>query len=88
MLTIKNPQKLIGQRYSEVFDIIGVHEHTHCYEFTLGYAGVKPNVETILLHRKQTQNGMYIMEYRGKTLWLAKSEFDTMDGIIVCMQTI
>lgn len=88
MLTIKNPQQIIGQKYSEVFDIIGVHEHTHCYEFTLGYASVKPNVETILLHRKQTQNGMYIMEYRGKTLWLSKSEFDTIDGIIVCMQTI
>ena len=88
MLTIKNPQKLIGQRYSEVFNIIGVKEHIFHYEFTLGYASVKPNVETILLHRKQTQNGMYIMEYRGKTLWLSKSEFDTMDGIIVCMQTI
>ena len=89
MLTITNPQKLIGQRYNEVFDIIGVHEHTHCYEFTLGYASVgKPNVETILLHRKQTENGMYIMEYNGKTLWLSKSEFDTMDKIIVCMHTV
>ena len=28
MLTIKNPQKLIGQKYSDVFNIIGVHEHT------------------------------------------------------------
>ena len=88
-LTIKNPQKLIGEKYSDVFNIIGVKEHTHHYEFTLGYASVgKPNVEIILLHRKQTQNGMYIMEYRGKTLWLSKSEFDTIDKIIVCMQTI
>ena len=89
MLTIKNPQQIVGQQYNEVFDIIGVHEYTHCYEFTLGYASMGPkNVETILLHRKQTQNGMYIMEYNGKTLWLSKSEFDTMDKIIICMQTI
>lgn len=89
MLTIKNPQKLIGQEYNEVFNIIGVKEHKFHYEFTLGYATIgKPNVETILLHRKQTQNGMYIMEYNGKTLWLSKSEFDTMDKIIICMQTI
>lgn len=89
MLTIKNPQKLIGQPYSEVFDIIGVKEHTHHYEFTLGYATVgKPNIETILLHRKQTDNGMYIMEYNTKTLWLNTNEFDTLDKIIICMQTI
>ena len=89
MLTIKNPQKLIGQEYNEVFNIIGVKEYKQCYEFTLGYASVgKPNVETILLHRKQTNNGFYIMEYNSKTLWLSKSEFDTMDKIIICMQTI
>ena len=92
MLTIKNPQKLIGQEYNEVFDIIGVKEHRHHYEFTLGYAnnghgGLSPT-ETILLHRKQTSNGMYIMEYNSKTLWLSKSEFDTMDKIIICMHTI
>ena len=89
MLTIQNPQKLIGQKYNEVFDIIGVKEHTHHYEFTLGYASVgKPNVETILLHRKQTSNGMYIMEYNSKTMWVNKSQFDTLDKIIICMQTI
>ena len=89
MLTIKNPQKLIGQKYNEVFDIIGVKEHTHHYEFTLGYASVgKPNVETILLHRKQTSNGMYIMEYNSKTMWVNKSQFDTLDKIIECMQKI
>ena len=89
MLTIKNPQKLIGQEYNEVFNIIGVKEYKQCYEFTLGYASVgKPNVETILLHRKQTDNGMYIMEYNSKTLWLNTNEFDTMDKIIICMQTI
>jgi hypothetical protein len=89
MLTIKNPQKLIGQEYNEVFNIIGVKEHRSFYEFTLGYdATIKPAVETILLHRKQTDNGMYIMEYNSKTLWLNTNEFDTMDKIIICMQTI
>jgi hypothetical protein len=89
MLTIKNPQKLIGETYNEVFNIIGVKEHTHHYEFTLGYATIgKPNYETILLHRIQTDNGMYVMEYNSKTLWLNKDEFDTIDKIIICMQTI
>ena len=89
MLTIKNPQKLIGQKYNEVFNIIGVKEHTHHYEFTLGYdATIKPAVETILLHRIQTDNGMYVMEYNSKTLWLNRNEFDTIDKIIICMQTI
>ena len=89
MLTIKNVQQIIGQEYNEVFNIIGVKEYNQCYEFTLGYdATIKPAVETILLHRKQTDNGMYIMEYNSKTLWLSKSEFDTIDKIIICMQTI
>jgi hypothetical protein len=88
MLKIKNPQKLIGQEYNEVFNIIGVKEHKHHYEFTLGYASHSPNIETILLHRKQTDNGMYIMEYNNKTLWLNTNEFDTIDKIIICMQTI
>lgn len=89
MLTIKNPQKLIGETYNEVFNVIGVKEEPHVYEFTLGYATVgKPNYETILLHRMQTDNGMYIMEYRNKTLWLNTNEFDTIDKIIICMQTI
>jgi hypothetical protein len=89
MLTIKNVQQIIGQEYNEVFNVIGVKEHTHHYEFTLGYdATIKPNYEKILLHRKQTDNGMYIMEYNNKTLWLNTNEFDTMDKIIICMQTI
>ena len=89
MLRIQNPQKLVGQPYSEVFNIIGVKEHRSCYEFTLGYdATIKPAVEIILLHREQTENGCYIMEYNSKTLWLNKDEFDTIDKIIICMQTI
>lgn len=89
MLTIKNPQQIIGEKYNEVFEIIGVKEHKTHYEFTLGYASiVSNNIETILLLRQQTSNGLYIMEYNSKTLWLSKSEFDTMDKIIICMQTI
>ena len=89
MLTIKNPQQIIGEKYNETFNIIGVKEHTQHYEFTLGYASIGPNkTETILLHRKQTDNGMYIMEYNNKTLWLNTNEFDTIDKIIICMQTI
>ena len=89
MLTIKNIQTIIGQKYNEVFNIIGVQEHTQYYEFTLGYdATIKPAVETILLYRIQTDNGMYVMEYNSKTLWLNKDEFDTTDKIIICMQTI
>ena len=89
MLTIQNPQKLIGKQYSEIFDVIGVKEHTHHYEFTLGYASIGPNkTETILLHRKQTSNGMYIMEYNSKTMWVNKSQFDTLDKIIECMRKV
>jgi len=89
MLTIKNIQTIIGETYNEVFNIIGVKEEKLYYEFTLGYATVgKPNYETILLHRQQTDNGMYIMEYNNKTLWLNTNEFDTIDKIIICMQTI
>ncbi len=89
MLIIKNIHKLIGKEYNEVFNIIGVKEYEFHYEFTLGYdASIKPAIETILLHRKQTDNGMYVMEYNSKTLWLNKNEFDTIDKIIICMQTI
>jgi hypothetical protein len=89
MLKIKNIQTIIGQEYNEVFNIIGVKEHKQFYEFTLGYdATIKPAVETILLHREQTDNGMYVMEYNSKTLWLNTNEFDTIDKIIICMQTI
>jgi len=89
MLTIKNPQKIIGEKYNDVFNIIGVKEHKHHYEFTLGYANIgKPNYETILLHRKQTENGMYVMEYNNQTIWLNKNEIDTIDKIVICMHTV
>jgi hypothetical protein len=89
MLTIKNPQKIIGEKYNDVFNIIGVKEYTHHYEFTLGYSNIgKPNYETILLHRKQTENGMYVMEYNNQTIWLNKNEIDTIDKIVICMHTV
>ncbi len=89
MLTIKNSQQIIGEKYNETFNIIGVKEHKHHYEFTLGYASNgSNNIETILLYRIQTDNGMYVMEYNSKTLWLNMDEFDTTEKIIICMQTI
>ena len=88
MLTIKNPQRLIGEEYSDWLKVISVKEHNNHYEFTLANNKEMSQIETILLHRKQTDNGMYIMEYNNKTLWLNKNEFDTTDKIIICMQTI
>jgi hypothetical protein len=87
MLTIQNPQKLIGQEYSDWLKVIGVKEWDNHYEFTLANREMS-QIETILLNRKQTQNGMYIMEYNSHTIWLNKNEIDTIDKIIVCMQTI
>jgi hypothetical protein len=87
MLTIKNPQQLIGQEYSDWLKVISAKENQWYYEFTLANKEMS-QIETILLHRKQTENGCYIMEYNNKTLWLNKDEFDTMDKIIICMQTI
>jgi hypothetical protein len=87
MITIKNPQQLIGQEYSEWLKVIGAKENKHNYEFTLANKEMS-QIETILLHREQTENGCYIMEYNNKTLWLNKDEFDTIDKIIICMQTI
>ena len=87
MLTIKNPQRLIGEEYSDWLKVISAKENQWYYEFTLANKEMS-QIETILLHRKQTENGCYIMEYNNKTLWLNKDEFDTMDKIIICMQTI
>jgi hypothetical protein len=43
---------------------------------------------SILLHRRQTDSGHYIMEYEGKTLWVTKDEIDMPEKIIICMNTI
>jgi hypothetical protein len=87
MLTIKNPQQLIGQEYSDWLKVISAKEDKYHYEFTLANKEMS-QIETFLLHRKRTENGSYILEYNGHTLWLNKDEFDTMDKIIICMQTI
>jgi len=89
MLKIVNPEDIVGKQYNEIFDIIGVRELTHCYEFTLGYASNNPqNLQTILLHRKKRSDGMYLMEYNNKFLPLNIDEFDSIDKIIICMHTI
>ena len=78
MLKIKNIQTIIGQEYNDTLNIIGVIEHKDHYEFTLGYVSLGPvNIETILLHRKQTDNGMYVMEYDNKT---GKTLISTKEG--------
>ena len=86
-LTIKNVQKLIGMEYDSRFRVIGVLEENKYYEFTLGN-DLLNQTETILLHRRQTDSGHYIMEYKGKTLWLTKDEIDMPEKIIICMNTI
>jgi hypothetical protein len=45
-------------------------------------------VETILLHRRQTTDKKYIMEYKGQTLWVSKDRLSTIDGIIECMREV
>jgi hypothetical protein len=87
MLKIKNPQMLIGVEYSEWLKVIGVKEYKGNYEFTLANKEMS-QIEIIFLHRNKTENGMYVMEYNSKTLWVNKNEIDTMDKIIICMQTI
>ena len=85
-LKIQNVHKLLGMDYDERLKVMGVKEWDKCYEFTLD--GDRLNQpETILLHRRQTDSGHYIMEYKSKTLWLTKDEIDSLDKIIICMQT-
>jgi hypothetical protein len=86
-LRIQNIQNIVGQWYDNTFNIIGAKECDKYYEFTLGNDTI-PQRETILLHRRQTDGGFYIMEYNGKTLWLCRDEFDTIEKIIICMRTI
>jgi len=86
-LKIQNIHKLIGMDYDDRLKVMGIKEWDKHYEFTLD--GERLNQpETILLHRRQTDSGHYIMEYKSKTLWLTKDEIDTLEKIILCMQTI
>ena len=87
ILTIENIDKIKGHDYSEWLKVGGVTESDNYYGFTL--LDEKHNqVETILLHRKQTSDKRYIMEYNNQTLWITKDRLSTIDGIIECMREI
>jgi len=86
-LKIQNVHKLIGMDYDGRLKVMGIKAwDTYC-EITLD-TNIFNQPETILLHRRQTDSGHYIMEYKSKTLWLNVDEIDSLDKIIVCMQTI
>ena len=60
-LTIENIDKIKGHKYSEWLTVGGVKEWDNHYEFTL--LDLKGSqVETILLHRRQTSDKKNIME--------------------------
>ena len=86
-LTIENIDKIVGHKYSDWLKVAGVKECDTHYEFTLLDDKVT-QVETILLHRRQTSDKRYIMEYNNQTLWVSKDRLSTIDGIIECMQDI
>jgi hypothetical protein len=87
ILTIENIDKIKGHKYSEWLTVGGVKEWDDHYEFTL-LDEKGSQVETILLHRKQTSDKRYIMEYNNQTLWITKDRLSTIDGIIECMREI
>jgi hypothetical protein len=86
-LKIQNVHKLIGMEYDGRLKVMGVKEDNKVYEFTLDTNSLN-QPETILLHRRQTDSGHYIMKYKTKTLWLTVDEIDMPEKIIICMQTI
>jgi hypothetical protein len=87
ILTIENIDKIKGHKYSEWLTVGGVKEWDDHYEFTL-LDEKGSQVETILLHRRQTSDKRYIMEYNNQTLWITKDRLSTIAGIIECMQEI
>ncbi len=87
ILTIENIDKIIGQKYNDNLRVGGVKEWDGHYEFTLLYASSN-QIETILLHRRQTTDKKYIMEYKGQTLWVSKDRLSTIDGILECMREV
>jgi hypothetical protein len=87
VLTIENIDKIRGAKYSEWLSVGGVKEWDNHYEFTLLDRNFS-QVETILLHRRQTSDKKYIMEYNNQTLWVTKDRLDTIDAIIECMKEI
>ena len=86
-LTIENIDKIKGHKYSEWLTVIGVKEWDNHYEFTLADERGS-QIEEILLHRRQTSDKRYIMEYNGQTLWVSKDRLSTIDGVIECMREI
>lgn len=86
-LTIKGIQSLIGMPYDERLSIVGVIEEDKYYQFILDNSMRNAGYQ-ILLHRRQTHTGHYIMEYDSKTLWVCKDEIDTIEKMIICMNTI
>jgi hypothetical protein len=87
ILTIENIDKIKGHKYSEWLTVGGVIELDTHYEFTL-LDEKGSQVETILLHRRQTSDKRYIMEYNNQTLWITKDRLSTIAGIIECMREI
>jgi len=86
-LTIENIDKIKGHNYSQWLKVGGVKESDDHYEFTL-LDEQHNQVETILLHRRQTSDKRYIMEYNNQTLWITKDRLSTIAGIIECMNEI
>ena len=86
-LTIENIDKIVGHDYSDWLKVAGVKEWDDHYEFTL-LDEKGSQVETILLHRRQTSDKRYIMEYNNQTLWVSKDRLSSIPGIIECMQDI
>jgi len=87
ILTIENIDKIRGHKYSEWLEVGGVTESDTHYEFTL-LDEKHTQVETILLHRRQTSDKRYIIEYNNQTLWVTKDRLSTIDGVIECMREI
>ena len=87
VLTIENIDKIRGAKYSECLSVGGDKEWDTHYEFTL-LDNDSNQVETILLHRRQTSDKKYIMEYNNQTLWVTKDRLNTIDAIIECMKEI
>ena len=86
-LTIENIDKIRGHKYSEWLIVGGVKELDNHYEFTL-LDEKHTQVETILLHRRQTSDKRYILEYNNQTMWVSKDRLNTIDGVIECMREI
>jgi hypothetical protein len=87
ILTIENIDKIRGHKYSEWLEVGGVTESDFYYEFTL-LDEKHTQVETILLHRRQTSDKRYILEYNNQTMWVSKDRLSTIDGVIECMREI